>query len=84
MTTLDYAKDHLHDIAMRSIRAQDNFIEQLQYFGGIDEKQAEGVFAFMQRHKMIKYDAGIGTFNVKHGSYLDRDFIEHLALHGAF
>lgn len=84
MSNLDYAKDHLYDIAMRSIRAQDNFIEQLQFFGGIDEEQAQGVFDFMQRHKMIRYDGVMGKFNVKHGSYFDREFIEHLAIHGAF
>jgi len=84
MTVLEYAKDHLHDIAMRPIRAQINFEEQLQFFGGIDEQSATNVFSYMQRHKMIKYDASMGRFTVKHGSYLDREFIERLAIHGAF
>jgi hypothetical protein len=84
MSVLEYAKDHLSDIAKRSIRAHVNFVEQLQFFGGIDEDQAEGVFSFMQRKKMIVLDLTNSRYTVKHGGYLDREFIEHLAIHGAF
>jgi hypothetical protein len=81
---LDYAKDHLHDIAMRQFAAGDNFIQLLVDFGGITWEQACDVFSFMQRKKMITLDLTNMRYTVKHGSYLDHDFIEHLAIHGAF
>ena len=84
MTNLAYAQEHLRDIAARSIKAQDDFIETLQQLGNITQEQAEGVFGFMQRHKMLKFDAWFGKYNVKHGAYLDQKFIEQLAIHGAF
>jgi len=84
MSNLDYAKDHLHNIAMKEFAAGDKFIALVQDFGGVTLDQANGIFEFMRRHKMIKYDGGIGKYSVKHGQYLDREFLEHLAIHGAF
>jgi hypothetical protein len=77
-------KEHCKDIVRRQFEAQDNFIEILQNIADISKDQAVGVFDFMLRHKMVKLDTWMGRYSVKHGGMLDKDFIEHLALHGAF
>jgi hypothetical protein len=71
--------EHAQDIARRELKAIDDFIETLCQFGGIDYVTARAVFDFMRRKKLIKRDLWMGRYNVKHGAYLDRDFIQHIA-----
>ena len=82
MSNLAYAHDHLKDIAEREFRAQENFIRMLLEFAELEYLEAERTFERMKRAKLLKYDAIMARYNVKHGMYLDRDFIEHVAFKG--
>jgi len=63
------------NMATRIVHAENNFIELLMDFGGINKKLAEKVFQIYRKKKLIKLDAVNGTYTVKHGGYLDKDFI---------
>jgi len=77
MTITAYATDHLHDIAGRQIRAENDFIGCLRSFGELDRSEAEKVLAFFKKKKMVKVT--IDRITVKHGAYFERDFLQNLA-----
>jgi hypothetical protein len=63
-------------MALRIVIAECSFVKTLMIMGKIDEADAEIVFAYYQKHKMLVRDAVGGVINVKHGAYLDRDVIQ--------
>jgi len=79
-----YAADHLKDIARKSIEAEDKLAELFVTIAGITQEQALNLVAFYQRKKLVKLDLCNARLNVKHGAYLDKDYIEHCATLGAF
>jgi hypothetical protein len=79
-----YAEDHLKDIARKSIAARDNLASLFCQVANISYDQANDLVAFYIRKKLVTLDLTNVRYTVKHGSYLDRDYIEHLAAHGAF
>jgi hypothetical protein len=81
---LDYANDHLKDIARKSIQAEDKLAALFVQIAGISTEQAYNLVAFYQRKKLVKLDLCNTRLNVKHGAYLDREYIEHCATLGAF
>ena len=84
MTQLDYAQDHLKDIARKSIAARDNLANTFCQVADITYDQANDLVQFYIRKKLVKLDLTNSRYTVTHGAYLDRDYIEHLAAHGAF
>jgi hypothetical protein len=46
--------------------------------------RAQDLVSFYIRKKLVKFDRAMRRYNVKHGMYLDREFIEHAVLRGAF
>jgi hypothetical protein len=79
-----YAADHLKDIARKSIEAEDKLAALFIQIAGITQEQACDLVAFYRRKKLVKLDLCNASLNVKHGAYLDRDYIEHCATLGAF
>jgi len=79
-----YAQDHLKEIARKSIQAENSLADMFMLIGGVTEKQAFDLVGFYQRKKMVKLDLTNTRLTVKHGSYLDAEFIQHLAIHEAF
>ena len=79
-----YAQDHLKEIARKSIQAEYDLADMFMLIGGVTEKQAFDLVDFYQRKKMVKLDLTNARLTVKHGAYLDAEFIQHLAIHEAF
>jgi len=79
-----YAADHLKDIARKSIEAEDKLAELFVTIAGITQEQAVNLVAFYQRKKLVKLDLCNASLNVRHGSYLDREYIELAATLDAF
>ena len=77
MTITSYASDHLHDIAGRQIRAEQEFIGCLRSFGELDRTEAEKVLAYFKKKRLVKVT--IDRISVKHGAYFERDFLQNLA-----
>jgi len=65
---------HLRDIAQGLNSATDSFLETLINYSGCSLEDAIKVAKFYSKKKMIN-KTGFGTFSVKHGGYLDKDFI---------
>lgn len=63
------------NMAKRLDNAEDNFVETLRSLGGITKADAEQVFGYYVKRRLVKRDAVNGTYSVKHGSYLDPDVI---------
>jgi hypothetical protein len=70
-------------MAIRSINAENNFLDQLMHFGGITREQAETVFSVYKKAKFLnlKEVYSMGRIRVKHGAFLDRDFILNALSH---
>jgi hypothetical protein len=81
---LDYAEEHLRELARKSLVAEDKLAAMFETIAGIAPDKARDLVAFYIRKKMVKLDLCNARYTVTHGRYLDADFIEHLALHGAF
>lgn len=80
--SLAYAKDHLKDIAEREFRAQETFIYILKEIAELEYLEAERAFERMKKAKLLKLDRVMARYEVKHGAYLDRDFVERVAFEG--
>jgi hypothetical protein len=65
----------LRDMAQRIVQAEEDFIEVLMKQGGISKPEAEKVYEYYRKNKLIKRDAILGRISVKHGQFLDRDVI---------
>ena len=69
------------DFAQRLANATENFIELAMEIGEFDRDSAVRLLAFYRKHKIVKLDAIMGTFKVKHGALWDREvFLRALAL----
>jgi hypothetical protein len=66
----------LKDVGKRMADAEINFISILKELGGINQQEAEKVFAYYLKHKLIKREIGIGKYTVKNGAYLDPETIK--------
>jgi hypothetical protein len=77
MTTTAYATKHLNEIAIRQIRAEQDFIGCLRSFGELSFAEAEKVLTYFIRKKLVKVT--IDRITVKHGRYFDREFLQKLA-----
>jgi hypothetical protein len=69
----------LKSMGKRMADAELNFIETLKELGKITQEQAEKVFDYYLKHKLIKRDVAMGKYNVKNGAYLDKEVIERAA-----
>ena len=78
-----YAEAHLMEIARKSLAAEDKLAQSFIDIAGVTPDQARALVAWYQRKKLVKLDLTNATLNVKHGAYLDADFIQHYAEHGA-
>ena len=81
---MHYAHDHLLDLAKAEFDARDNLADTFVTIAQITPAQASDLVDFYIRKKLVKFDRAMRRYTVKHGSYLDRDFIEHYTAHGAF
>jgi len=79
-----YAQDHLQDLARKSIQAVDDLAELFVNIADIEPSKAQDLVQFYIRKKLVKLDWAMGRYTVKHGVYLDREFIENAVLRGAF
>lgn len=73
------APEHTKDIAERIARANADFIGQLQSFGELSRAEASKVLDYFVSKRMVKADYVLAVIRVKHGRYLDRDFLQSLA-----
>lgn len=72
---LKECEGHLRDIARRMVDAEIEFVNTLMEFGKIGRADAEHVFRFYVREKLVKLDVWMGRYSVKHGMYLDSEVI---------
>lgn len=79
-----YAEEHMKEIARKSIDAENKLAALFVEIADITEEQARGLVSLYQRKKLVKLDLCNASLNVKHGALLDREIIEHYAMHGAF
>jgi hypothetical protein len=84
MTQLDYAQDHLKEIARKSFAAQDKLANLFCEIADITPEQARDLVQFYIRKKLVKLDLTNARYSVNHGAHLDAEFIEYCAAHGAF
>lgn len=68
-------KPGLQAMAKRMVDAENNFIEVLMNLGEISKAEALKVLAVYRKLKLVKLDPVIGSMNVKHGAYLDKQVI---------
>lgn len=63
------------DIGHRLARGENAFEEVLMHFGGVTREEAEKMFVWMRKKKLVNRDFCSGTISVKHGAYLERDVL---------
>ena len=81
---MHYAHDHLLDLAKAEFDARDNLADTFVTIAEIAPDRAQDLVSFYIRKKLVKFDRAMRRYTVKHGAYLDREFIDHAVLHGAF
>ena len=59
------------NMAQRIVNAEENFIDSIVEFG-YSEQEAVKIFKVFKKAKMIKLEAGIGRYNLQHGSFWDK------------
>jgi hypothetical protein len=59
-------------VAQRLVNAEDNFIQATMEQFGYTQGQAEKILAVYRKHKILKLDAAIGRYQLKHGAFWDR------------
>jgi hypothetical protein len=62
-------------IAQRIVNAENSFIENIMNIAKIDKAAAEKVLTVYKKLKIVKLNATIGNYTVKHGAFLDKDTI---------
>jgi hypothetical protein len=62
-------------VAQRMVNAENNFLDIIEG-NGFSREEAEIIFAEYRRLKVVKLDAVIGRYSVKHGAYLDKEIME--------
>ena len=81
---MHYAHDHLLDLAKAEFDARDNLADLFIAIAEIAPDRAQDLVSFYIRKKLVKFDRAMRRYTVKHGVYLDREFIDHAVLRGAF
>jgi hypothetical protein len=66
-----------YGIADRMINAIDTFLDMLEEISGCSHDEAVKVFNLYRDLKLVKLDAVIGRYSVKHGAYLDKEVIQN-------
>jgi hypothetical protein len=69
----------IKNVGKRLADAELNFIQNLKDLGEINQEEAEKVFDYYLKHKLIKRDMAIGRYIVKNGAYLDKEVIQRAA-----
>jgi hypothetical protein len=80
---MHYAHDHLKWLVEKQFEADDKLANLFVAIADVTADKARDLVAFYHRKKLVKFDTANARYTVKHGSYLDRDFIEYAAAHGA-
>lgn len=80
---LHYAEKHLKEIARKSIEADMKLATLFQEIAGISEQQAFDLVNWYKRKRLVNLDLTNTSLRVKHGAYLEVEFIQHYATHGA-
>jgi len=68
---------HYHDIAQRIVNAENSFIACMEDDYNLTEDQALAVFNLYKKEKILKVDAVMGSWSVKHGAFLDEQTIKN-------
>lgn len=66
---------HYKDIAQRIVNAETSFIACMEDEYGLTEDEALRVFNLYMKERIIKIDAVMGSWTVKHGAFLDKETI---------
>lgn len=64
-------------MATREINAATKFVEAVMSIAGCTAPEAEKVLAIYRKAKMVKLQRAIGSYDVKHGAYLDVQVIRN-------
>jgi len=67
---------HYKDIAQRIVNAETSFIACMEDGYGLTEDEALRVFNLYMKERIIKVDAVMGSWTVKHGAFLDKETIQ--------
>ena len=62
----------------RASAAHTSFVRSLCENSDLSTADAEAILAFYRREKIVKLDVHIGSYNVKHGRFLDDEIIAAL------
>jgi hypothetical protein len=59
------------EIAQRLVNAELDFVATVQEITGCTREEGFKALVTMKRLKVVKLDAGIGRYQVKHGAYME-------------
>ena len=68
---------HYKEIAQRLVNAENSFIACMEDEYNLTEEQARSVFNLYKQEKILKVDAVMGSWSVKHGAFLDKSTIQN-------
>lgn len=68
---------HYKEIAQRLVNAENSFIACMEDEYNLTEDQARAVFNLYKQEKILKIDAVMGSWSVKHGAFLDKQTIKN-------
>jgi len=68
---------HYQDIAQRIVNAENSFVACMEDDYDLTEDQALAVFNLYRKEKILKVDAVMGSWSVKHGAFLDKTTIQN-------
>ena len=68
---------HYKEIAQRLVNAENSFIACMDDDYDLTENQARAVFNLYKQEKILKIDAVMGSWSVKHGAFLDKQTIKN-------
>lgn len=63
-------------LATRQVNAIHSFCQYVQEQTGCTEEQATHVYDVFRKERVLKIDPVNGTWNVKHGAFLDLDVLK--------
>jgi hypothetical protein len=72
-------RDAFRDIAQRIETAETKFVAYVVEQTGMSTDEAEHVLRVFKKCRVIKIDAVMGQWNVKHGAYLDAEVMRRAA-----
>lgn len=67
----------IKQIAQRIVNAEENFADTVQELAGCTRDEAFKALATMRKLKVVKLDAGIGRYTVKHGAFMEADALRN-------